>query len=142
MRVAGCCCLDSTCFSWVYISTIRRIYIIPLHLFPFSFLDKQTTHNMADSSATTLQQQQKTYKQAASDYYNQKYETWMPWIEDQYLKWFTKDNKVSYATKRTFCLISIYLHTYMSSHHRCCDPSSSSDVINPLHTCIHTYIHT
>jgi hypothetical protein len=26
----------------------------------------------------------------------------MPWIEDQYLKWFGKgDNKVSYATKRT-----------------------------------------
>jgi len=23
----------------------------------------------------------------------------MPWIEDQYLKWFTKDNKASYATK-------------------------------------------
>jgi hypothetical protein len=45
-------------------------------------------------------QQQKTYKQAANDYYNQKYETWMPWIEDQYLKWFTKDNKASYATKR------------------------------------------
>jgi hypothetical protein len=43
---------------------------------------------------------QKTYKQAAGEYYNQKYETWMPWIEDQYLKWFTKDNKASYATKR------------------------------------------
>lgn len=23
----------------------------------------------------------------------------MPWIEDQYLKWFTKDNKTSYAAK-------------------------------------------
>lgn len=23
----------------------------------------------------------------------------MPWIEDQYLKWFSKDNKASYATK-------------------------------------------
>jgi hypothetical protein len=43
---------------------------------------------------------QKTYKQAAGEYYNQKYETWMPWIEDQYLKWFTKDNKASYATKQ------------------------------------------
>ncbi|KAI5377552.1 hypothetical protein AA0117_g3756 [Alternaria alternata] len=43
---------------------------------------------------------QKTYKEAAGEYYNQKYETWMPWIEDQYLKWFTKDNKASYATKQ------------------------------------------
>jgi len=30
--------------------------------------------------------------------YNKK-ENWMPWIEDQYLKWFTNDNKASYATK-------------------------------------------
>lgn len=51
---------------------------------------------------TDNKQQPKTYKQAANDYYNQKYETWMPWIEDQYLKWFTKDNKASYAAKRMF----------------------------------------
>ena len=31
-------------------------------------------------------------------YHNQK-ENWMPWIEDMYLKWFTSDNKASYATK-------------------------------------------
>ncbi|KAI4920181.1 hypothetical protein J4E90_002321 [Alternaria incomplexa] len=43
---------------------------------------------------------QKTYRESAGEYYNQKYETWMPWIEDQYLKWFTKDNKASYATKQ------------------------------------------
>jgi hypothetical protein len=52
---------------------------------------------------TDNQQNQKTYKQAASEYYNQKYEVWMPWIEDKYLSWFTKDNKASYATKgKTF----------------------------------------
>jgi hypothetical protein len=28
------------------------------------------------------------------------YESWIPWIEDQYLSWFTKDNKASYATKQ------------------------------------------
>lgn len=33
--------------------------------------------------------------------YHQQYENWMPWIEDQYLKWFTKDNKTSYTAKRT-----------------------------------------
>jgi hypothetical protein len=42
----------------------------------------------------------KSYKQQAGEYYNKKYETWMPWIEDKYLSWFTKDNKASYATKR------------------------------------------
>ncbi|ORY12490.1 hypothetical protein BCR34DRAFT_587124 [Clohesyomyces aquaticus] len=49
---------------------------------------------------TPEQQKQKSYKEMAGEYYNQKYETWMPWVEDQYLKWFTKDNKTSYATKQ------------------------------------------
>ena len=57
---------------------------------------------MADKNPT--QNKQKGYKEAAGEYYNQKYETWMPWIEDQYLKWFTKDNKASYATKRSSLL--------------------------------------
>jgi hypothetical protein len=46
-------------------------------------------------------QNQKTYRQQAGDFYNRQYESWMPWIEDKYLAWFTKDNKASYATKRT-----------------------------------------
>jgi hypothetical protein len=67
-------------------------------------------------------QQQKTYKEAAGEYYNQKYETWMPWIEDQYLKWFTKDNKASYATKRSSSLLHIprlspSIHPTSSSPH-------------------------
>jgi hypothetical protein len=48
--------------------------------------------------------QTKGYKEQAGEYYNQKYETWMPWIEDKYLSWFTKDNKASYGAKRTFSL--------------------------------------
>ena len=43
---------------------------------------------------------QKSYKEQAGEYYNRQYESWMPWIEDKYLSWFTKDNKASYATKR------------------------------------------
>ncbi|EEU37873.1 uncharacterized protein NECHADRAFT_9659, partial [Fusarium vanettenii 77-13-4] len=35
----------------------------------------------------------------AKNTYNDQYEKWMPWVEDMYLKWFTKDNKASYATK-------------------------------------------
>ena len=45
-------------------------------------------------------QNKKTYTQAASEFYNRQYENWVPWLEDQYLKRFTKDNKASYATKR------------------------------------------
>lgn len=45
-------------------------------------------------------------KQTWGDYgkqvYNAQYERWMPWIEDMYLRWFTKDNKASYATKGMF----------------------------------------
>jgi hypothetical protein len=60
-------------------------------------------------------QNKKTYTQAAGEYYNQKYETWMPWIEDKYLSWFTKDNKASYATKRTFPSLTTYhFHSSLS----------------------------
>jgi hypothetical protein len=32
--------------------------------------------------------------------YHDQYEKWMPWLEEQYLKWFGKgDNKASYVTK-------------------------------------------
>lgn len=31
--------------------------------------------------------------------YNQQYEKWVPWLEDLYLRYFTKDNKASYATR-------------------------------------------
>jgi len=59
---------------------------------------------MADAISKPLTDQTDTekkesYREWASKYYNQKYETWMPWMEDQYLKWFGKDNKASYATK-------------------------------------------
>lgn len=35
----------------------------------------------------------------AKQTYNEQYEVWMPWIEDKFLKYFTKDNKASCATK-------------------------------------------
>ncbi|KAK3346126.1 hypothetical protein B0T25DRAFT_633704 [Lasiosphaeria hispida] len=35
------------------------------------------------------------------DQYNKQYEKWVPWIEDLYLYYFTKDNKASYATRDT-----------------------------------------
>ncbi|KAG7134335.1 hypothetical protein HYQ45_007653 [Verticillium longisporum] len=32
--------------------------------------------------------------------YNSQYEKWVPWAEDLYLRWFTNDNKTSYAAKQ------------------------------------------
>ncbi|EPS27433.1 hypothetical protein PDE_02376 [Penicillium oxalicum 114-2] len=48
------------------------------------------------------EEQRQTYTEWAKETYNDQYEKWMPWMEDQYLKWFGKgDNKASYATKDT-----------------------------------------
>ncbi|KAJ5684586.1 uncharacterized protein N7477_000931 [Penicillium maclennaniae] len=47
-------------------------------------------------------QKKQTYSEWTKETYNDQYEKWMPWIEDQYLRWFGKgDNKASYATKDT-----------------------------------------
>jgi hypothetical protein len=40
-----------------------------------------------------------SYTEWLKEGYQHQYGNWMPWIEDQYLSWFTKDNKASYATK-------------------------------------------
>ncbi|KAK3073727.1 hypothetical protein LTR53_004424 [Teratosphaeriaceae sp. CCFEE 6253] len=47
------------------------------------------------------QKQGKGYVEWIKDGYHNQYENWMPWIEDTYLSWFTKDNKTSYAAKDT-----------------------------------------
>ncbi|CAH0055117.1 unnamed protein product [Clonostachys solani] len=36
----------------------------------------------------------------AKNTYNTQYENWVPWLEDIYLRWFTKDNKASYSTRQ------------------------------------------
>ncbi|KAK4162392.1 hypothetical protein QBC43DRAFT_380045 [Cladorrhinum sp. PSN259] len=33
------------------------------------------------------------------DQYNKQYEKWVPWLEDMYLYYFTRDNKASYSTR-------------------------------------------
>ncbi|KAH6623772.1 hypothetical protein F5144DRAFT_551255 [Chaetomium tenue] len=35
----------------------------------------------------------------AKDQYNKQYENWVPWLEDIYLRYFTRDNKASYTTR-------------------------------------------
>jgi len=42
-----------------------------------------------------------TYTEWAKRNYNSQYESWEPWLEDKYLRWFGKDNKASYTTKNT-----------------------------------------
>jgi len=55
---------------------------------------KTTFDNMPSEQKKGL-----TYTEWIKEGYQHQYTNWMPWIEDQYLKWFTKDNKASYATK-------------------------------------------
>lgn len=47
------------------------------------------------------EQEKATWGEYGKQVYNEQYERWMPWIEDFYLRWFTKDNKASYTTKDT-----------------------------------------
>ncbi|KAK4038070.1 hypothetical protein C8A01DRAFT_38031 [Parachaetomium inaequale] len=35
----------------------------------------------------------------AKDQYNKQYDVWVPWLEDFYLRYFTRDNKASYTTR-------------------------------------------
>ncbi|KAL2176501.1 uncharacterized protein P884DRAFT_244907 [Thermothelomyces heterothallicus CBS 202.75] len=35
----------------------------------------------------------------ARDQYNKQYDAWVPWLEDLYLRYFTRDNKASYTTR-------------------------------------------
>jgi hypothetical protein len=65
------------------------------------------TNNDKSNTASGAGNEQKTYKQAAGEYYNRQYDNWVPWMEDKYLSWFTKDNKASYATKRSSLLPSL-----------------------------------
>jgi hypothetical protein len=54
------------------------------------------------------QKKKQSYSEWASQVYAVQYERWMPWIEDQYLKWFGKgDNKASYAAKG-FSFLSLF----------------------------------
>lgn len=50
--------------------------------------------------------------------YNQQYENYMPWIEDNVLYYFTKDNKASYATKGMFCPRTTHQTTILTPFHR------------------------
>ncbi|KAI1283575.1 hypothetical protein F5Y07DRAFT_156358 [Xylaria sp. FL0933] len=55
---------------------------------------------MADVTQNTEEEQKKqSTMEWAKEKYNEQYEAWMPWIEDTFLKYFTKDNRTSYAAR-------------------------------------------
>ena len=56
----------------------------------------------------------------AKTQYNKQYDSWVPWLEDIYLRYFTRDNKASYKTR------GMPSHSYLSSHHH-----HSTHITNP-----------
>jgi hypothetical protein len=50
--------------------------------------------------------------------YNQQYENYMPWIEDNVLYYFTKDNKASYATKGMLYTLTTHQTTILTIYYR------------------------
>ncbi|KAJ5108153.1 hypothetical protein N7456_004828 [Penicillium angulare] len=63
-------------------------------------IPNQVKQPFAADGANPQNQDSQSYKEWLQEAYNNGYQRWMPWIEDQYLKWFGKgDNKASYATK-------------------------------------------
>lgn len=109
------------CLVAPVICEFSLVYICPAHAYVASTndgylqklipraLDYIYSTKMATAAApaqTPLQQQQQqddkkrlSWGEYGSQVYNEQYEKWMPWIEDLYLRWFTKDNKTSYATR-------------------------------------------
>ncbi|KAL4771922.1 hypothetical protein BDW60DRAFT_222848 [Aspergillus nidulans var. acristatus] len=54
------------------------------------------------------ERKEKSYTQLVREAYAEQYEKWMPWLEDQYLKWFGKgDNKASYVAKENLAKTKI-----------------------------------
>lgn len=57
--------------------------------------------NPSSSSSNQSQNAQSAgYTGKVKEVYNKEYERWVPWLEDQYLYYFGKDNKTSYAARR------------------------------------------
>ncbi|KAI8951457.1 hypothetical protein F4801DRAFT_544786 [Xylaria longipes] len=55
---------------------------------------------MADTTPNNSNEQEKqTTMEWAKAKYDEQYDAWMPWIEDVFLKYFTKDNRTSYAAR-------------------------------------------
>jgi hypothetical protein len=69
-----------------------------------------------------------------------KYEAWAPWLEDMYLKYFTRDNKASYVTRGTpvfpfssLSPCSSYLYLRRLFTITCYEPAPTSKTIARSH---------
>ena len=66
-------------------------------------MNKMSAQNQEHSPNNGTDQNHKndkpTWSEWAKTQYDAQYENWVPWLEDLYLRYFTKDNKASYATK-------------------------------------------
>ena len=81
----------------------------------------QAIHDKKVDPNTLTAEQKEGYVQWLKRKYGEQYESWMPWIEDLYLKWFTRDNKASYATRGMSDLLYISLPRHQESHRfKCC----------------------
>jgi hypothetical protein len=59
---------------------------------------------------------QQTYYEAGKQWYNNQYESWVPWLEDKFLGW-KGENKTSYVAKGKDDLLSIFSqHNATPSH--------------------------
>ena len=52
----------------------------------------------------------------AKTQYNKQYDSWVPWLEDIYLRYFTRDNKASYKTR------GMPSPSYLCCHHHHTQP--------------------
>ncbi len=53
------------------------------------------------AKAPQTQEKRQSWTEYGKEVYNEQYDRWVPWAEDLYLRWFTKDNKTSYTVKGT-----------------------------------------
>ncbi len=60
--------------------------------------------------------------------YNKQYENWVPWLEDQYLRLWGKDNKASYATKGA-CFLWVIVSSCTSSDDELCNTYVISELV-------------
>ncbi|KAK5627463.1 hypothetical protein RRF57_003178 [Xylaria bambusicola] len=62
----------------------------------------QRQNKMTDIKLNSQEEEERkkqTTMEWAREKYNEQYDAWMPWIEDTFLKYFTKDNRASYVTR-------------------------------------------
>jgi hypothetical protein len=84
------------------------------------FISSQVATKVIPYTHTFYVYSQKTYiipitMEWSKQTYNQQYEKWVPWLEDVYLRWFTKDNKTSYTAKRMMIPLLLLSPSYPST---------------------------